>query len=137
MIAGGTGITPMLQVINTILSNPRDVTEVSLIFANIAHEDILLKERLDALTAKHKNFKVHYVLEKAPKNWKGSVGYVSKQTVSDVLPSPDAKDFLIMVCGPPGMMKAISGEKTPTFEQGPLTGLLSNMKYSSEQVFKF
>ena len=34
MIAGGTGITPMLQVIREILSNPEDKTEISLIFAN-------------------------------------------------------------------------------------------------------
>ena len=30
MIAGGTGITPMLQIIQAILDNPADTTEVSL-----------------------------------------------------------------------------------------------------------
>jgi ferredoxin-NADP reductase len=28
MIAGGTGITPMLQIIDAILSNPNDYTQV-------------------------------------------------------------------------------------------------------------
>jgi len=45
MIAGGTGITPMLQVIDEILGNPQDKTELSLVFANIAEEDILLREK--------------------------------------------------------------------------------------------
>ena len=34
MIAGGTGITPMLQVLSAIFSNPNDKTEVKMIFAN-------------------------------------------------------------------------------------------------------
>lgn len=49
MIAGGTGITPMLQIIREVLSNPDDRTQVSLVFANISEEDILLRDELDAL----------------------------------------------------------------------------------------
>ena len=47
MVAGGSGITPMLQLIEKILSNPRDNTEVRLIFANRSPDDVLLKDRLD------------------------------------------------------------------------------------------
>jgi len=49
MIAGGTGITPMLQIIREVLSNPEDRTEISLIFANVSEDDILLRDELDAL----------------------------------------------------------------------------------------
>jgi len=62
MVAGGTGITPMLQIIKEVLKNPDDKTEISLIFANNGEDDILLKELLDGYAAKHKNFKVTYVL---------------------------------------------------------------------------
>ena len=34
MVAGGTGITPMLQVIHAIVSNPADRTVCHLLFAN-------------------------------------------------------------------------------------------------------
>ena len=34
LIAGGTGITPMLQLVRQILKDPEDKTEVSLLFAN-------------------------------------------------------------------------------------------------------
>lgn len=57
MVCGGTGITPMLQVVEGILSNPADKTKVSLVFANNEERDILLKDRLDALAKKHPNFK--------------------------------------------------------------------------------
>ena len=34
MMAGGTGITPMLQVIAAVLKNPADPTQLYLIYAN-------------------------------------------------------------------------------------------------------
>jgi len=136
MIAGGTGVTPMLQLLNEILSNPKDKTEVTLVFANLAEEDILLKDKLNEFANKHKNFKVYYVLERPPKNWKGGVGYVSEDIVTSKLPPP-SDDNLIMVCGPPGMMNAISGPKAPDYTQGELDGILKKLGYTKSQVFKF
>lgn len=54
-IAGGSGITPMFQVAQEILSNPDDKTQVSLIFANQTEDDIILRKELDNF-AKHDNF---------------------------------------------------------------------------------
>ena len=34
LISGGTGITPMLQIIMAVLKDPQDKTKVSLLFAN-------------------------------------------------------------------------------------------------------
>lgn len=48
MIAGGTGITPMLQIIRAVLRNKDDKTVMWLIFANQTEEDILLREELEA-----------------------------------------------------------------------------------------
>ncbi len=63
MIAGGTGITPMLQIIKAVLKNPEDKTQLSLIFANVNLDDILLKSELDELAEKYASqFKVFYVL---------------------------------------------------------------------------
>jgi ferredoxin-NADP reductase len=44
MIAGGTGITPMYQVAAAILKDPRDRTQLSLIFGNLTEDDILIKQ---------------------------------------------------------------------------------------------
>lgn len=137
MLAGGTGITPMLQVVNEILKRPEDKTKVSLIFANVSEKDILCKPEIDALVAKHPNFTVHYVVDK-PTGWfwTGGVGYITKDMVTKHLPAPSS-DSMIMVCGPPPMMKAISGEKAPDKSQGELTGMLSTMGYTADMVFKF
>ena len=50
MVAGGTGITPMLQVVDEILDDPNDKTKVSLIFVQ-TDNDILLKAEIDARAA--------------------------------------------------------------------------------------
>ena len=49
MIAGGTGISPMIQVIRAALKNPSDRTTITLIYANVNQEDILLKDDLEDL----------------------------------------------------------------------------------------
>lgn len=65
MIAGGTGITPMLQIITEILKRDDDTTKISLLFGNVTFEDIILKDRLDSLANKHSDqFTVYYVLDK-------------------------------------------------------------------------
>jgi cytochrome-b5 reductase len=63
MIAGGTGITPMFQLIQEILSNPRDRTEIRLVYANRTPGDILLRAQLEALAAVNPQFKVLYTVD--------------------------------------------------------------------------
>lgn len=84
MIAGGTGITPMLQVIRAIIRGRAagDTTEVDLIFANVNREDILLKEDLDELAAQDKGIRVHYVLNNPPEKWDGDVGFVTADMIA-------------------------------------------------------
>ena len=86
MIAGGTGITPMLQIVRAIIrgrphNGGNDTTEVDLIFANVNEEDILLREDLDALATKDSNFRVHYVLNNPPGNWDGGIGFVTPDII--------------------------------------------------------
>lgn len=86
MIAGGTGITPMLQIIRAVIrGRPRnggkDTTEMDLIFANVTLEDILLKDDLDALAKEDDGFRVHYVLNNPPEQWDGGVGFATPEMI--------------------------------------------------------
>ncbi|KAG5436892.1 hypothetical protein PCANB_001645 [Pneumocystis canis] len=109
MIAGGTGITPMLQIIRAIVKNPKDTTKISLIFANVSEEDILLKEEFDTLVKKYSNFKIHYVLNNPPPHWDSDVGYVTKDMIKKYCPSP-APDIKLLLCGPPPMIVSMKKE---------------------------
>ncbi|KAF7838678.1 NADH-cytochrome b5 reductase-like protein [Senna tora] len=135
MVAGGTGLTPMLQVIEAILKNPDDKTQISFLYANNTPDDILLKQKLDLLAASHPNFKVYYTVSSPSKTWKGGVGHISKDMAEKGLPNP-SDDTLILVCGPPGFMKHVSGEKA-NWAQGELSGLLKDLGYTEQMVFKF
>jgi len=99
MIAGGTGITPMLQIIRAALKNPLDRTKLSLIYANVNPDDILLRKELEELAAAHSNrFKVFYVLNNPSAGWTGGVGYVSKDQIEQHMPPTDA-NIKILMCG--------------------------------------
>jgi cytochrome-b5 reductase len=136
MLAGGTGITPMLQVMQKIADDPNDKTKVTLVFSNSTEDDILLKEQLDQLAAKNKNFSITYVVSKPKGDWSGERGRITSQLIKKKMPAP-GPDSLVMVCGPPGFMGAISGPKAKDYSQGELSGYLNSLGYKPDQVFKF
>lgn len=99
MIAGGTGITPCYQIIKAALKDDSDTTRISLLYANVNHEDILLKKELDELAATYpQKFKVHYFLNNAPEGWTQGVGFVSKEAIETHIPAPGVGAKVLM-CG--------------------------------------
>ncbi|RHZ63622.1 putative cytochrome b5 reductase [Aspergillus thermomutatus] len=106
MIAGGTGITPMYQLIRAICEDDRDTTEISLVYANRSEGDILLRAELEAFARKYpKQFQIYYMLDDPPKDWSYGTGYVTPDVMASRLPKP-AADTKILLCGPPGMINA-------------------------------
>lgn len=104
MIAGGTGITPMLQVITAILKNEKDKTEMYLLFANKTEDDILLKNELEKLDTEHDRFHLWYTLDSPPEDWAYDKGFITKEMIEKRLPSADPQTQILM-CGPPPMIK--------------------------------
>jgi cytochrome-b5 reductase len=113
MIAGGTGITPMYQLIRAICDDGTDSTQISLLYANNTEEDILLRKELDDFAMRFPNkFEVKYVLSQAGERWKGHRGLVSPDLIKKYLaPADEANKTLL--CGPPPMTivmkKALAG----------------------------
>ncbi|KAI0782696.1 NADH-cytochrome b5 reductase [Abortiporus biennis] len=132
MIAGGTGITPMLQIIRAALKNPLDRTKISLIYANVTPEDILLKKELDELASQHAHrFKIYYVLNHPPVGWNGGVGFVTKEQIHEHLPPTD-HNIKILMCGPPPMMNAMKAHLAELNYPAPRT-----VSKLGDQVFLF
>ncbi|EFY86738.1 hypothetical protein J3458_021908 [Metarhizium acridum] len=132
MVAGGTGITPMFQIIRAVCEDDRDLTQISLIYANRTEQDILLREQLDSFARRYPgNFRVYYILDQAPADWGYGKGRVTKDLMQEKLPAPSI-DTRIMLCGPPGMVNASKSSLVKLgFEQ---PGARSKM---TDQVFVF
>jgi len=127
MIAGGSGITPMYQLIKAILSDPKEKTKMSLLFANKSLEDTLLREEFDKMAAEHDNFKVWYTISKPPENseWKYSTGRINLNMMKEHLYPPEGQRNVALVCGPPAMVT-----------HGVLP-FLEKWGYQDEAVFEF
>lgn len=137
LIGGGSGITPLYQLMHEITKNPEDKTKVDLYYGSLTEEDILLRKELDKLASEHKDqVNVHYFLDKAPEGWTGHTGYISKEFLKDKLPAP-SEEAKIYVCGPPPLYKALSGPKVSPTDQGEVTGALAELGYTKDHVYKF
>ena len=138
LIAGGTGITPMYQLLRAIFNNPEDKTKVTLVYGNLTEDDILLKKELQQLENTYpQRLKVFYLLDNPPKEWTGGSGHVTSELLKTVFPEPKEGNIKLFVCGPPGLYKAVSGGKNSPTDQGELTGILKELGYEKDQVFKF
>lgn len=51
MLAGGTGISPMTQIMRSVVNHPEDKTQLTLLYGNYYEDDILCKEELAYYTA--------------------------------------------------------------------------------------
>ncbi|KAF9918577.1 NADH-cytochrome b5 reductase [Lobosporangium transversale] len=138
LIAGGSGITPMIQIIGGLLKDKADKTKINLIFANVTPEDIILKDEIDAFAKAHPDrFKVTYVVDKPVEGWTGPTGYVTAELIKKYNPEIGQGNTKVFVCGPPPMMKSVSGPKGPNFTQGDVDGALKELGLTNDHVFKF
>jgi len=106
MIAGGTGITPMYQLVKDICKHTDDETKLQLIFANQSENDILLREELEEFHENYRHkFDLWFTIDKSVQpDWKYDVGFVNDEMIAKHLPPP-GEDTLILMCGPPPMIK--------------------------------
>jgi cytochrome-b5 reductase len=123
MIAGGTGITPLLQLVRAVLKNPEDKTEMWLLFANQTEQDILLRTELEQC-AKDPRFHVWYTLDRPGEGWTYSTGFISAEMIAERLP-PAGPDAMVLMCGPPPMIQFAC---KPNLEKAG---------YTAEQMFTF
>ncbi|EKM57613.1 uncharacterized protein PHACADRAFT_170854 [Phanerochaete carnosa HHB-10118-sp] len=109
LVCGGSGITPILQVLRSVLHDSADtVTRLWLISANKTVDDILCRAELDSLFAAHGasgRFSVHYTLSTStPAEWTYGTGRVTEDMLRVHLPAAGAGK-LVLACGPSNMIE--------------------------------
>jgi len=138
LIGGGSGITPLYQVLNYALSDKTNKTKFKLLFSNVTEADILLREEIDVLKKKYPDtFDVVYILDKADDKWKGPTGYINADIIKQhIAPASLNEKVKIFVCGPPGQVEAVAGKKAG-MKQGEVGGVLKELGYTADQIYKF
>ncbi|GAT28508.1 nitrate reductase [Aspergillus luchuensis] len=105
MICGGTGITPIFQVLRAVIQDKQDPTSCVVLDGNRQEEDILCRDELDAYEAlDSKKCKVVHTLTKAPDSWTGRRGRISEDLLKQYA-IPDGKS-MVLICGPEAMEKS-------------------------------
>jgi len=108
MLCGGTGITPMFQVIAAVLRDPEDTTEMFILYANRTEDDMLLRPELDAMAAAHPDrLHLRHVLSR-PKLATATAGVVfgriSSEMICSFLPSGSEAGVVALLCGPQALL---------------------------------
>jgi NAD(P)H-flavin reductase len=85
MVAGGSRITPLYQIIQSVC-NAKDPIRLTLLFLNRTEDDILLEEELAAFCKANENLKVYYSVDQVTKpNWTGFSGFINKEKIQQTL----------------------------------------------------
>ncbi|XP_070535831.1 NADH-cytochrome b5 reductase-like [Ptychodera flava] len=128
MLAAGTGVAPMLQVIREIVLNEEEETFVHLVYCCRTYQEILMKSTLDDFTD-YWNFTVLYVLSQEMNTKSHRYGeQVHYGRMDETLvvkeTSPVKDDTMILICG------------TKSFDKDMIK-YLTKSGYSSKNYFKF
>lgn len=110
MFAGGSGITPMMSLIKSLLSQePESIG--SLIYCNRDIDSIIFKEELIRLETKFEGrLHVIHILDNAPMNWQGYSGLLNPEMLAKLferIPDWGVSHTTYLMCGPEGMMKNV------------------------------
>ncbi|VUZ53101.1 unnamed protein product [Hymenolepis diminuta] len=105
MICGGSGLTPMYQILKYILNSSTDKSKIALIFANQTEQDIILRDELEQLRdANQSQFRLWYTVETPPEHWSYSVGYIDQKMIDEHC-YPAGENTVNLLCGPATMIK--------------------------------
>lgn len=112
MIAGGSGITPMMAMLRSYLPAQPEL-RVTLIYANRSRADVIFADALAQLEAEFApRLRVVHVLEQPPHEWTGARGRCDADTLAAVLdsrPQLIAEHVEVLLCGPTPMMDGARG----------------------------
>ena len=104
-LGGGSGITPLMSIIRSILQKEPEST-ATLVYGNRAREFVIFKELISGLEEKHKGrFKAIHILEEGEADYNGRptpdmIGEICEEISTDV-------NTEFYICGPQPMMDIV------------------------------
>jgi len=108
-IAAGSGITPILSIVSSILSHEPN-SEITLIYGNRTSRSVMFLEEIEALKDRFaQRFQVLHILSREPSSaplFEGRIDADKLKTLASTLISVDSVDNWF-VCGPLGLVETV------------------------------
>jgi NAD(P)H-flavin reductase/ferredoxin len=105
MVAGGTGLAPMLSMLQHLVDIGETHQRIVLLFGANSTTDVFCLERLKELQARFDTLKQQSTVLHASTEWTDAVGYVTGLLRPEFV---DGVDLDAYVCGPPAMIEAVT-----------------------------
>lgn len=108
MICGGTGVTPIFQVLRAVMQDRQDPTSCVVLDSNRSEEDILCRSELDSfMEADRQKCSIVHTLTNRSDGWTGHRGRISGELLREYVPV--GNDSMVLICGPEVMEKNVRG----------------------------
>ncbi len=109
--AGGSGITPMIPMIKSIL-HVEPKSNCTLVYQNRNQDSIIFKNALEILERENPGrFRVIHILSRPGYGWSGRRGRINRPAIADILtgiPQLHIQWGQYYICGPVGMIKTVA-----------------------------
>jgi nitrate reductase (NAD(P)H) len=106
MICGGSGITPIFQVLRAVMQDASDPTHCTVLNGNRLVEDILCRDDLDGFAKDNpERCTLLNTLTKGPENWAGLRGRIGKEMLERYCKREGEGECLVLICGPEALEK--------------------------------
>lgn len=106
-IAGGSGITPFLSMLQTDADKLDHSFDIDLIYGSASEDDIIAKAQLDKLEAEG-YVRVHHVISNPGENCAYRTGFVTGELIQEIVGDVSACTFYM--CGPNVMYRFVRSE---------------------------
>lgn len=103
LIAGGSGITPMMSLAKSVLSQEPN-SKVTLVYANRDYDSIIFRKQLEEIQAANSDLKIIHVLENNSSNYGQHEGYLTQSIIQQVKLELSDEKAEYFICGPGPMM---------------------------------
>ena len=110
LVAGGSGITPFMGMIEYVLGRYPAVL-ITLLYASHRADDVIFAQRLAELARQHPDrLKVVLVISGPDASWGGERGYIDRDLIARYVPATDLRLSSVFVCGPRPMQQHVLEE---------------------------
>lgn len=103
LISGGSGVTPVMSMLRTLLDE-QHAGEITFLHYALSADDDIYRSELDALVAQHRNVKVVRAYTEQSDASELS-GFFCREHLQQA--APDYAQAQTFLCGPPAMMKSV------------------------------